>query len=162
MTFHAIRTRFKYEVKAGDDRPKSYLFYSQMIVGSPEHWVDSFTEAKNGGGVRIKDLYWDYVKNYILESYLVAAKAADKLRFLAAAQSLQALSIKALMLFFLAAALSAALAKPVEQNDPIAPLAGAIQELARALSEREVGQANAGPDSQSVEASDAEKGGDGH
>lgn len=162
VTFHAIRTRFKFEVKPGDDHPRSYLFYRQMIVGSPENWVESFTEVKNGGGFRIKDMYWDYVKNYILESYLVAAKAADKLRFLAAAQSLQALSIKALMLFFFAAALSAAFTKPVEQTNPIAPLAGVIQELARALSEQQSGRASTGPDPQSAESSEAKQDSDGH
>jgi len=149
VTFHAIRARFKYTAKGNDNHPRSYLFYSQMIVGSPERWVESFTEKTKDGEASLKNLYWAYVKNYILESYLVASKAADKLRFLSAAQSMQAWSIKMLMLFFLTAALAAAFTKPFEQTDPMAPLASAIQELATSV--RYAEEVNAPADQQSVD-----------
>jgi hypothetical protein len=129
VTFHAIRTRFKYKVKVGGSGPKSFLFYEGMLAASPKAWAESFADMDDVAQPRIRDLHWMYLKNYITESYLVAAKAADKLRFLAAAQTMQAWSIKALMLFFLTAALADVVMEPTAREDPLKELANAIEAL---------------------------------
>ena len=51
----------------------------------------------------------EYLKNYVAESYLVAAKTADKLRYLGPAQSLLAWALRCLLLFVVLIALIQAL-----------------------------------------------------
>ena len=45
------------------------------------------------------DLKIEYLKNYVAEAYLIAAKTADKLRYLQPAQSLLAWSLRCLLIY---------------------------------------------------------------
>jgi len=53
-----------------------------------------------------------YLSNYVGEAYLVAAKTADKLRYLEPAQSLLAWALRALILFVICVAMSQAFVAP--------------------------------------------------
>lgn len=103
VTFHATRTRFKYpsSPKPGQDgRPLSHLFHSGIIGVSPVAWTDSFVEER-GGRLEFRDLKATYLRNYVSETYLVAAKTADKLRYLQPAQGLLSLALRFLLGFVL-------------------------------------------------------------
>lgn len=109
VTFHATRTRFKYSKKPQatnpDDPAKSMLFYQEIIAVSPKGWADSFitiTPATPTSSAQTSvraDLKATYFRNYVMEAYLVAAKTADKLRYLGPAQSLLAWALRFLVLF---------------------------------------------------------------
>jgi hypothetical protein len=118
VTFHATRTRFKYSRDAivTDERAdaKSMLFYKGIISTGPEGWAQSFVSIPPAAGagqpnpaaaVR-PDLKLIYLRHYVIEAYLVAAKTADKLRYLAAAQGLLAWAMRWLILFVVLFALS--------------------------------------------------------
>lgn len=103
VTFHATRTRFKYSKEATAKRQVeptgSFLFFREIIRVSPEGWAKSFVEVKQSRPVLRSRLKEEYFKNYVMESYLVAAKTADKLRYLGPAQSLLAWALRCLLLF---------------------------------------------------------------
>lgn len=109
VTFHATRTRFKYSKKpqaTNPDHPaKSLLFYQEIIAVSPKGWADSFvtttpiTPTSTAQTSLRADLKAAYLRNYVMEAYLVAAKTADKLRYLGPAQSLLAWALRFLVLF---------------------------------------------------------------
>jgi hypothetical protein len=105
VTFHATRTRFKYpeeESTASQEKdPRSHLFFSVLLRVRPRTWVRSFVkdaiESHEGGKATIRcDLRQRYLQNLVTETYLVAAKTADKLRYLQPAQSLLATSLRCL------------------------------------------------------------------
>lgn len=99
VTFHAIRARFRYPKEAAEDlRPKSLLFYMSISRTQPDRWGKAFLDPLDSSKLK-GDLKVDYLRNYIIESYLVAAKVADKMRFLEPAQRLQSWAIKALLLW---------------------------------------------------------------
>lgn len=101
VTFHATQTRFRYDegtaIKSG--APMSQIFFRGIIQADPALWARSFTEKVGSATLPAKDLSLRYAKNYILESYLVAAKAADKLRYLEASQAILAFSLKVLLVW---------------------------------------------------------------
>lgn len=106
ITFHATRTRFKYPPHATAKKEggptRSYLFFREMIGVTPAGWADSFVTrgSPDQPAAALKaDLKVEYLKNYVGEAYLVAAKTADKLRYLEPAQSLLAWALRALLLF---------------------------------------------------------------
>ncbi len=106
VTFHATRTRFKYPTEATVDKQsgktRSYLFYREMIGVSPEGWASSFVTVDVSGGNTATlnaNLKIEYLKNYVSEAYLVAAKTADKLRFLEPAQSLLSCALRCLIVY---------------------------------------------------------------
>jgi hypothetical protein len=102
VTFHATQTRFRYQTETMFERgepPKSQIFFRGIVRASPSDWVGSFTQTTARGSVPARDLSLRYAKNYILESYLIAAKVADKMRYLEAAQSILAFSLKVLILW---------------------------------------------------------------
>ena len=107
VTFHASRTRFKYPAEATVDRQggkaRSYLFFREMIGVTPEGWASSFVTVEGEGSAQTAtlnpDLKIEYLKNYVSEAYLVAAKTADKLRFLQPAQSLLSYALRCLMIY---------------------------------------------------------------
>jgi hypothetical protein len=77
----------------------SYLFYKSILRTTPEGWAASFvTKTKSGGNKN--SLTLKYYKNYITESYLVALKCGDKLRYLQPAQKLLQCGIR-LLIFWL-------------------------------------------------------------
>ena len=106
ITFHATRTRFKYPphatAKKESGPTRSYLFFREIIGVTPAGWAESFVAGGSGEkeGVGLKsDLKVEYLKNYVGEAYLVAAKTADKLRYLEPAQSLLAWALRCLLVF---------------------------------------------------------------
>ncbi|MGE4306951.1 MAG: hypothetical protein AB7E24_23310 [Novosphingobium sp.] len=106
VTFHATRTRFKYSKKpqaTDPDKPaKSMLFYQEIIAVSPQGWADSFVTVDQAGTPALRDgLQEAYFRNYVMEAYLIAAKTADKLRYLGPAQGALAWALRFLLLFVL-------------------------------------------------------------
>lgn len=102
---------------------KSFLFFREIIEVTPEEWAQSFLE--NGGPLdRTRkfrnDLGLAYLRNYIIESYLVAAKVADKLRYLMPAQTVLSFSIK-ILLAWLAIATITVIVVPEERPNLAAP-----------------------------------------
>lgn len=78
----------------------SYLFYKSILRTTPEGWANSFVEKtalENDKNV----LTVKYYKNYITESYLVAMKCGDKLRYLQPAQKLLLWAIRLLIIWLL-------------------------------------------------------------
>jgi hypothetical protein len=108
VTFHATQTRFRYEKGTAikpNVPPESQIFFRGIIRAGPTEWAGSFTEGADSGTVPARDLSLRYAKNYILESYLVAAKVADKMRYLEAAQAILASSMKILLFWLVLLAL---------------------------------------------------------
>jgi hypothetical protein len=104
VTFHAIRTRFKYpepDLAKQEEDPKSQIFYAAMVSVTPEAWARSYVApTAPAAAFEIRsDLKERYLRNYIIESYLVAAKTADKLRYLEPAQRLLAFSLGCLLVW---------------------------------------------------------------
>lgn len=101
VTFHATQTRFRYEretaIKPG--APMSQIFFRGIARADPTEWARSFTQDSGNSTIPANDLTLRYAKNYILESYLVAAKVADKMRYLEAAQAILAFSLKVLLIW---------------------------------------------------------------
>ncbi len=126
VTFHATRTRFKYtndNVVAKDDgRPKSRLFYRSITGVRPKAWSLAFVEGPNEGAAGAKptlrnDLKRRYLADLVGETYLVACKTADKLRYLDPAQRLLAMALR----FLLAWVLILAVLAVIPHNKPTAP-----------------------------------------
>jgi hypothetical protein len=117
VIFHATRTRFKYPQIApqhSSDNPSqtaSYIFYSDILESRPAIWAKAFTKPAELPGTLELDpnLSLHYMKNYIGESYLVACKVADKLRYLQPAQDILSFSIRVLVLWLLVIGLTAML-----------------------------------------------------
>lgn len=109
VTFHASRTRFKYPAKATVERQnsktRSYLFFREMIGVTPEGWANSFVTVEGEGEAQTAtlnpNLKIEYLKNYVSEAYLIAAKTADKLRYLQPAQSLLSYALRCLLVYIL-------------------------------------------------------------
>jgi hypothetical protein len=131
VTFHATRTRFKYtDVKepakeaGASGYPKSRLFYGPILGVRPEGWMKSFVsvvEQTPGKPVLAlsPQLQLRYFRDLLLETYLIAAKTADKLRYLGPAQSLLAISLRCLLAWLILAALAALTVTPA--NPPETP-----------------------------------------
>lgn len=106
ITFHATRTRFKY-VKDRDlsedmGDPRSRLFYRGILHVRPKAWATAFVSAASADAsddvpALHAGLKQGYLRDLVGETYLVAAKAADKLRYLDPAQRLLALSLTCLL-----------------------------------------------------------------
>lgn len=114
VTFHATRTRFKYESigehAAESGAPKSRIFYVPMLRVRPRAWVKSFQADENPAKPHARPTLHDklqhrYFTDLLGEAYLVASKTADKLRYLEPAQSLLAWSLRFLFLWLIVLAL---------------------------------------------------------
>ncbi len=114
VTFHATRTRFKYpEAQKTEDQekdPRSLLFYQALIRSRPRAWIDGWVTGGANGDSGDKptlrdDLRQRYLSHLIRETYLIAAKTADKLRYLEPAQSLLANSLRCLFVWLAVLAL---------------------------------------------------------
>lgn len=109
VIFHATRTRFKFpqpdpneperELKA----PKSHLFFPAIIAVRPSAWAESFVGQRGTSNdtTHQTNLSVNYLRNYIGESYLVAAKAADKIRYLEPAQDILAFALRSLLIWLM-------------------------------------------------------------
>lgn len=126
VTFHAIRTQFRYpDTQAGSaQRTKSYLFYKSIIEVTPEAWAQSFLADDHNK--LAPDLKLRYVRNYIVESYLVAAKVADKLRYLQPAQELLSWSTRVLLVWSLIYGLTIALVPALRNTVPSVPVTSTV------------------------------------
>jgi hypothetical protein len=95
VVFHATQTTFKWPSE--QNQPTSRLFYRGILSATPEAWAKSFVSETDPSAFKSGDqIKLEYSKDYILETYLVAAKVADKIRFLQPAQSLLKLALRAL------------------------------------------------------------------
>lgn len=103
VIFHATRTTFKYPKPAGSDgvnnKLSSVLFYEGILRSTPTEWAKTFTSTEDAQNNWAANVRTRYVKAYISESYLVASKVADKLRYLQPGQKLLLTAIKLLLLF---------------------------------------------------------------
>lgn len=111
VIFHAIRTRFKYpdtHLAAKQELdPKSLEFYAALIAVRPRAWMKAWVEttaATPTGSPTTKirgDLKSRYFHNLVGETYLIAAKTADKLRYLEPGQVMLAGSLRLLFIWLL-------------------------------------------------------------
>jgi hypothetical protein len=113
VVFHATRTRFVFPSleRAGAvprTSPRSFLFYSGIIELRPGIWARSFTidcDQQPPSGAQAsqinRSLDLDYLKNQIAETYLVAVKTADKLRYLEPAQNILSFAVRVLIVWIL-------------------------------------------------------------
>jgi hypothetical protein len=106
VTFHATRTRFKYksapeEAAAEEGPPESRLFYKPMLRVRPAAWARSFVTTQVTAGRETLVLYPSlrqlYFRDLVTEAYLVAAKTADKIRYLESAQRLLSWALRWLL-----------------------------------------------------------------
>lgn len=72
--------------KTAGSRPSSFLFFEKIIEVSPADWARAFTGTT--AATSAEDLAFEYVKNNILETYLIAQKIPSKLRPLRKANTL--------------------------------------------------------------------------
>lgn len=115
VTFHALRLRFRYPKPSLDGRAKSFLFYRGILEVPPGEWARSYLAADNRTKLA-SDIRFRYFQNYVVESYLIAAKVADKVRYLVPAQSMLANATRVLVLWLLVYAITLALVPPVEKG----------------------------------------------
>jgi len=133
VIFHATRTVFKYprtpDPGISDPRPSSMLFYAGIIGVTPGQWARTFVVPGAEQVAWRRDIDEQYLRSYIVESYLVAAKVADKLRYLQPGQQLLLSAIRMLLLFvlslvcviaFVAPAPKATVAQSAGLSDPVA------------------------------------------
>src|SRR5262245_242906 len=78
----------------------------QILEAGSSNAASTFVAASTDTNEIRKELALDYFKNHIIESYLVAAKVADKLRYLTPAQGILSVSIRILLLWLLVGALT--------------------------------------------------------
>jgi hypothetical protein len=130
VIFHATRTKFKYPSALPEDQhvgangTGSYLFYSDIVSMSPAAWAKSFVHSKGfvrAGGQEEAfcpepELPAHYFRNYILETYLVACKVADKLRYLQPAQSILSFSIRVLFVWVIFMTSTWVFVAPIKQT----------------------------------------------
>ena len=122
VTFHGTRTRFKYPSEATVERQvgptRSFLFFREIIGVSPTGWINSFvnvSDVVDQKNVELKiDLKVQYLQNYVSEAYLVAAKTADKLRYLQPAQNMLAWALRFLLCYIVLLAVVTADIKPTK------------------------------------------------
>jgi hypothetical protein len=114
--FHATRTRFKYNAKIAP----SYLFFAGMLVRRPRDWMDAWVVDPERRSPSVRDdLQQRYFQNLVSEAYLVAAKTADKLRYLEPAQKLLAWSMKLLIVWLVLDCATMALIDPTKSAKPV-------------------------------------------
>lgn len=77
LVLSAVRPKFNipsdWSPKAGAESPSSYLFFKQILAVTPEDWVRSYV------GLSVGELTHRYIKNSVIETYLVADKVRIKL-----------------------------------------------------------------------------------
>ena len=75
---HGMRPRFNVPKgwKPDGSKPGSYLFFAKIVEVSPTDWANSFLNADKD------ELLSGYVKNSVLETYLIAQKIVPKIKWL--------------------------------------------------------------------------------
>ncbi|POF32607.1 hypothetical protein [Roseibium marinum] len=109
VIFHATRTRFKFpnadpsKPETQLQAPRSQLFFPAIISVRPSAWAESFFDPspKSLDTSLTENIGAKYLRNYIAETYLVAAKTADKVRYLEPAQNILAFSLRCLLVWLI-------------------------------------------------------------
>lgn len=123
ITFKATETRFKYPEGGApaDDgepsHPRSHVFYEGILFVSPTDWAKSFLKRDNPTKLD-PSLQLQYLKDYISESYLIAAKVADKLRYLVPGQKFLQTAIRILLAWIFLFALTLVFVSPPAETSP--------------------------------------------
>jgi hypothetical protein len=75
---YAVRPRFNVpkDWKPDGSKPGSHLFFAKIIEVSPTDWANAFVNTDTD------ELLSTYVKNSVLETYLIAEKIVSKMRWL--------------------------------------------------------------------------------
>jgi len=81
----------------------------------PKNWARAFIDLNDSSKIT-PDIKVKYLKNYIVETYLVGVKVADKVRVLEPAQRLQSWAVKALILWIAVTALVFAFVPPAKKE----------------------------------------------
>lgn len=123
VTFHATRTRFKYRQDGSSlsalDEPLSRLFYQGVVTVRPSVWSRAFVDASDPANPVLQpDLKQKYLRDLVGETYLVACKTAEKLRYLDPAQRLLATALKCLLAWLALLALLACIPKEKKDEAP--------------------------------------------
>jgi len=115
VTFHAIRSRFRYPTRTRAEAPGSLVFWMPISWTEPKNWgqayIDPDADCKIAPDIKLK-----YLRNYIVETYLVGVKVADKVRMLEPAQRLQSWAIKALILWIIVTSFVFAFVPPAKKE----------------------------------------------
>jgi hypothetical protein len=126
VTFHATRARFKYpsfdhiNPENQENDPKSQIFYIPIIKITPGAWARSYVGPDEEGNYTPRtDIQYRYLKNYVSEAYLIAAKAADKLRYLEPAQRILSFALACLLIWLLLFGVISLLIGPTKTSEPI-------------------------------------------
>lgn len=120
ITFKATETRFKYPERSApaDDgepsHPRSHVFYEGILFVSPTDWAKSFLKRDNPAKLE-PSLQLQYLRDYISESYLIAAKVADKLRYLVPGQKFLQMAIRILLVWIFLFALTLVFVSPLAE-----------------------------------------------
>jgi hypothetical protein len=135
VIFHATRTRFKFprpdpskpekELKS----PKSHLFFPAIIAVRPSAWAESFVGRRrvNDDLASQPNLAAKYLRNYIGETYLVAAKVADKIRYLEPAQDILSFALRFLLIWLILFGVVNVFVEPTQRsNAPVPPIEQAL------------------------------------
>lgn len=111
VSFHAMQTRFlaPEDGEVVGNSLKSSLFFRFIVLAEPKTWAGSFNQ-------QTVDVFRRYLRNYVTEAYLVAAKTADKVRFLGPAQALLSWAIRVLILWFVSVAVAVTFSAPVAKT----------------------------------------------
>lgn len=121
VTYHALRARFRYPKTSPDGRAKSFLFYRGILAVPPSEWATSYVatddRTKLAGDIKLR-----YFQNYVIESYLIAAKVADKVRYLVPAQAILAMATRVLVFWLLVYAVTFALVPPLDEQANATPV----------------------------------------
>lgn len=129
ISFHATQARFVWPEDETDEataqNSRSFLFYQSIVRTDPQGWAKGFLVGPPSGGTATA-LDLQYLKNYVAESYLVAAKVGDKLRYLGPAQLILQWSIRLLIVWLSLLVLTFAFVPQAPKSGDIAGAAGAV------------------------------------
>jgi hypothetical protein len=121
IIFHGTRTRFRYPApvaaSSNGEFPMSLIFWGGIIRSTPADWAGAFVRKVNGVPAVRDDLSGRHLAGLIRETYLIAAKTADKLRVLEIAQKALACSLQCLLLWLVLLGV-VAMAIPSTKPDP--------------------------------------------
>lgn len=111
ISFYAMQTRFVFKEDTDiAGKSKSLLFFKYIAITTPEDWAKEFNRTS-------PELLAVYITQYIKETYLIAAKTSDKVRYIQPAQDILQLSIKVLILWIIALIVTAGTVPRVLQQN---------------------------------------------
>jgi len=113
VSFYAMQTRFvtTREADVVSPRLRSLLFFKYIASTEPAVWAKGFTASD-------VELVTLSIKNYVVETYLIAVKASDKIRYLQPAQNTLQNAVKVLIVWIIVLVI-AAYTVPMYNQHPI-------------------------------------------